>query len=412
MRYELLTLRGARLRLAITLAAAVLVFAVAAGNMLALATRNVALAQRLAGWSGTTVSKQAELLAQNPNSLKMLPTVKTAAIRAMSREPLDFKAARTLASIAVRQNNIPLARKLFSAVGRHTLREPVAHFWLMGDNYTRGRHTAFVREAEIILRQQPSMTPQIFLLFTRLVDSNFAREHLLKRLESNPEWRPGFLDAMGEKSENSAAAYALFRDLARSPAPPKSSELRVWLLHEVGRTDADELVRRWKSLQRPPLAERERLIRNPDFNGSLAPAPFDWTFFVPEGSFSEIGPSPTGTGKALYLEMTGRSDQTVATQLLDLTPGRYRIVASIYPISDLSRRDLTARLSCAVSKRFVPLTGTTIDAPLERWSKWRWDVAIPAGCRVQQLLLGMSPRALTADVRAYFDDFAITPLAR
>lgn len=411
MRYQLSTLRGARLRLAIALGVAGLVFAVAAGNMLALATRNVALAQQLAGWSGATVSKQAELLAQSPDSLKMLPAVKTASIRAMSREPLDFKAARTLASIAVRENDLPLARKLFSAVGRRTLREPVAHFWLMGDDYARGRYSAFIREAEILLRQQPEMAPQLYLLFTRLVDRNLARGHLLKRLEDNPQWRPGFLDAMGEKSENSAAAYALFRDLARSSAPPKPSELRVWLLHEVGRTDGVELVRRWKSLQRPPLAERERLIRNPDFNGSLAPAPFDWTFFVPEGSFAEIGRSPTGTGKALYLEMTGRSDQTVATQLLDLAPGRYSIAASIYPISDLSRRDLTVRLNCAAGERFVPLTGTTIDAPLERWSKWRWDVVIPAGCRVQQILLGTSPRALTADVRAYFDDFAITPLA-
>lgn len=412
MQYGRLTLKSARLRLIIALVVAALVFAFAASNMLALATRNVALAQQLAGWSGATASKQAELLAQNPNSLKMLPAVEAAAIRAMRREPLDFKAARTLASIAARRNDKPLARTLFSAVGRRTLREPVAHFWLMGDDYERGRYAAFVREAEIILRQQPEMAPQIHLLFTRLVDRNLAREHLLKRLESDPEWRPGFLDAMGEKSENSDAAYALLKDLARTPAPPRSSELRVWLLHEVGRTDAVELVRRWKSLQRPPLAERERLIRNPDFNGSLAPPPFDWAFFVPEGSFSEIGPSPTGTGKALYLEMTGRNDQTVATQVLDLPPGRYRIAASIYPISDLGRRDLTARLNCASGKRFAPLAETTIEAPLERWSKWRWDLAIPSGCRVQQLSLGMSPRALTADLRAYFDDFAITPLTR
>lgn len=412
MRDRLRSVRPAQLRMAAALAVAALVFAVAGGNMLALTTRNVALANRFAGWSPATVSKQAELLAQNPDSLKMLPAVKVAAIRAVSREPLDFKAARTLATIAVRQNDVPLARKLFSAVGSHTLREPLTHFWLMGDDYARGRYPSFVREAEIILRQQPEMTPQIFLLFTRLVDRNLAREHLLERLKTNPEWRPGFLDAMGEQSENSAAAYALYRDLARSAVPPKSSELRVWLLHEVGRTDADELVRRWRSLQRPPLAERERLIRNPDFNGSLAPPPFDWAFFVPEGSFSEIGPSPTGAGKALYLEMTGRSDQTVATQMLDLAPGRYRLAASIYPLSDLGRRDLTARLTCGSGKTFAPLAQTAMVAEPERWSKWRWDVTIPAGCRVQQLQLGMNPRELTADLRAYFDDFSITPLAR
>ncbi len=412
MRDRLRSLHPAQLRLAIALAAAALVFAIAGGNMLALSTRNVALAELLAEWSPATVSKQAELLAQSPDSLKKLPAVKVAAIRAVSREPLDFEAARTLATIAVRQNDETLARKLFSAVGSRTLREPLTHFWLMGDDYARGRYSSFVREAEIILRQQPEMTPQIFHLFTRLVDRNLARQHLLKRLETDPEWRPGFLDAMGENSENSAAAYALYRDLARSSAPPKSSELRVWLLHEVGRTDAEELVRRWKSLQRPPLAERERLIRNPDFNGSLAPPPFDWTFFVPEGSFSEIGPSPTGTGKALYIEMTGRSDQTVATQMLNLAHGRYRIVASIYPISDLSRRDLTVRLSCGAGKRFIPLNDSSIDAPIERWSKWHWDVSVPSGCQVQQLSLGMSARGLTADLRAYFDDFAITPLAR
>ena len=193
MRDGILGPPSARLRLSIALVAAALVFALAGGNILALSTRNVALARQLAGWSPATVSKEAELLAQNPGSLKMLPAVEVAAIRAVSREPLDFKAARTLATIAVRQNDLPLARKLFSAVGSRTLREPLTHFWLMGDDYARGRHSSFVREAEIILRQKPEMTPQIFLLFTRLVDRNLARQHLLKRLETNPEWRTRYL---------------------------------------------------------------------------------------------------------------------------------------------------------------------------------------------------------------------------
>ena len=399
-----------RARLALASAVALGVFALAAGNTLALSTRNVLLAQRLAGWSSATVSKTAELLAQNPNSLNMISAVEAAAIRAVIREPLDYRAARTLGSIAVRRNDEAMARALFGAVAERTLREPVSHFWLMADEYERGRHVAFIREAEIILRQKPEMTPQIFLLFTRVVDRNLARDHLLQRLGADPAWRPGFLDALGENSENSDAVYALFRGLQRTPAPPKAAELRVWLLHEVGRTDADELVRRWKSLQRPPLAERERMIRNPDFNGSLAPQPFDWTFFNTETSFAEVSPSPTGTGKALYLELTGRDDHTVAMQILDLAPGRYRIAASAYPIADLARDDLIATLSCARGKVFARHAQTAIDAPVERWSRWQWEVTLPAGCRVQQLAIGMSPRALTSDLRAYFDDWSITRL--
>ncbi|MFC4293979.1 hypothetical protein ACFO0A_02775 [Novosphingobium tardum] len=400
----------ARWKLAVAMAGALAAFAIGAGDTFALATRNPALAQSIAGWSGATKSKHAELLVQNARSLSAIPEVKSAAIAALVREPLDFNAARTLGSIAIRENDIPLGRAIFTAVGQQTLREPVSHFWLMSDTYARGRYGDFLKEAEVILRQKPEMSPQIFTLFTRLADGRRVTERLIQRLASRPEWRPGFFDVLGEQSTNSDAAYEFYTRLARTKAPPSPAELRVWLRHEVGRTDGDVLVGRWKSLQRPPLPARERLIRNPDFEGSVAPQPFDWTFYLPEGSFAEIGPSPDGPGKALYVEMTGRDNETVASQILDLAPGRYRFSARYYPVSDISRRELTISLTCAQGRNFSPLAKSALDATPERWSRWQWDVDLPAGCNVQQLSIGMEPRALTADARSYFDDFAVTRL--
>ena len=402
--------RGTTLRLLAAIMLALAVFAFFAANMLALSSPNVGLLKTVAPWSGATVSKEAELLVQQARGAGDIPTVRAAATAALRREPMDFEAARSLGSIAIREEKPRLGRTIFTTIGKQTLREPVTHLWLLGDTYEREDDAAFLREAEILFRHRPALAPQIYALFAAMVDEGAVTDRFIERLGEDPDWRPGFFGTMGETAKNSERIADVYTRTAKTTVPPRADELRVWLLYELSRGNPAAARDYWRKFQRPLLPAREKLIRNPDFEGSVAPQPFDWTFFRSESSFGEIGASPDGRGQALYVEMNGRENTEVAMQLLDLPAGRYRLDGRIYPVTDLSRREMIMSLGCTAKTNFSPVGRKILDAGVERWSPVSWTFEVPAGCTIQRLGIGMEPGALNAELAAYFDDFSLTEL--
>ena len=396
-----------RARLIAGLLAAGALIAAGGANTIALASANPMVLEALAPWSGVAASKAVEFEVQTALSAPNLVELRENALRALRREPIDFRAARSIALASLGSGDKERAEKIFRTVARHTLREPITHIWLISDAFENRRYGEFLREAEVVMRDQPGSSSQVFLMLTKLVDQRQVVPQIVEKVAAKPEWRSGFFDTFGEKSQNSAAAFDFYRRVKASGAPATASEQRVWLLHEIGRSDPAEVIRMWKVLQTQPLSAAERLLRNPGFEGTTAPQPFDWTFFLPEGSFAEVTGSPAGQGKSLYVEMTGRQPMTVARQVLDLPPGRYTVSYRAFLLTDPARKELRVALDCAQGRTFAPRIENAVVAARETWSRHKFDVTIPAGCAAQQLRIGMEPGGLSTSVQAYFDDFAI-----
>lgn len=394
-------------RLGLAVAAATVAIVAGTVNTIAMSTVNPALLKTLSKWSGEASGTLLDAQVQTARTAPELAGYRDDLVRTLEREPLDFRATRSLAFVDLAQNRTGRARSLLETNARYTLREPLTHIWLISDALERKNYGAFLRESEIVMRDRPKASQPVYELLTGMIDQSKMTDAIARKVAARPDWRAGFFDTFGEKSTNSAAAYDFFRRIAALGAPASSAEQRVWLLHEIGRTDTAEVVGRWKALQTEPLPADEALVRNPGFEGTTAPQPFDWTFYVPEGSFAEISNSPAGSGKALYAEFNGRGDQTVARQILDLVPGRYSLTYRVYPLSDLGRKDLKLRVDCATGKTFAPVVTHTVTAPVNAWSSRSFTFGIPAGCPAQQLVVGIEPGGLTAEVQTYFDDLTI-----
>lgn len=404
--------RRPRGRLVAALLAAGALIGAGGVNAVAMSTVNPLLLETLAPYSGTARSIWTELEVQTAQTAPDPQELRKKAVATLAREPLDFRAARTIALTELSEGRKDEARKLFRIVARNTQREPITHVWLLGDAFGAQRYGEFLREAEIVMRDQPESAVTVYVMLTSFVDEGKATDAILRKVAAKPEWRAGFFDTFGERSKNSDAAFDFYRRLKAAGAPASASEQRVWLLHEIGRTDTNEVVKRWRSLQSAPLPASERFVRNPGFEGSAAPQPFDWAFYVPEGSFSEITAAPDGAGKALYVEMVGRDNMTVARQILDLAPGRYTLSYRAFPLTELQRKDLRIGIDCASGRNFAPRVDHAVTGEREVWTRRSVRFALPAGCHAQQLTIGMQPGGLTANLQAYFDDFAIQPEGR
>lgn len=379
-------------------------------NALGLSSRNPILLKALAPYSGAAAANWTEVEVRTAQVAPDMESLREKSLDVLKREPLDFRAARTLALVDVFAKREDAARAKFAVIADHTLRESITHIWLMDDYYKRGDYRSFLDEGEIVMRAEPQTAASVYTLLTQLIDKGKMGPEIAQKVAAKPEWRAGFLDAFGEQSKNSEAAFSLFKSIKAQGAPASSSELRVWLLHELGRSGGSATVQRWKSLRIEPPGKGERYVRNGDMEGTTAPQPFDWTFFLPEGNFAEISASPNGPGKSLFVELKGRDPVIVARQVLDLPPGSYALDYRVFPLVDLSRRDLRIGIDCAQGNGFSPVVDHSVSGPLDGWSRGKLTFDVGTNCPAQQITIGMKPDGLTSSLQAYFDDFVITPI--
>lgn len=398
-----------KLRLTAALLVSAALVSVGSVNALGLSTRHPILLKALVPYSGVAAGNWVEVGVRTAQTVPNGAELRASALDVLRREPLDFRAARSIALADVLSKRNSAARSKFAVIARHTKREGLTHLWLMDDAYKRGEYGKFLDEAEIVMRVRPETTASIYALMTQMVDNGKIASEIARRVAARPEWRAGFLDAFGEKSTDSDAGYALFKQIKMLGAPASSSELRVWLLYELGRNGAARTTERWRDLRVEKRDLDTQTPRNGDLEGTTAPQPFDWTFFVPEDGYSEITDAPNGSGKSLYVEYSGRNAAVLARQVINLAPGRYSLTYSVFPLSDLARKDLRLGIDCAAMKGFSPVVSHAVVSGRDAWSRKEFQFVVPANCAAQQVTVGMQPDGLTSDLQAYFDDIRISP---
>ncbi|MFL6721471.1 MAG: hypothetical protein ACJ8FT_06675 [Sphingomonas sp.] len=130
----------------------------------------------------------------------------------------------------------------------------------------------------------------------------------------------------------------------------------------------------WAQAVGLPAASGE-LLHDASFSDRTAPAPFNWQL-----TSSTVGLAERQRGARLHILFYGQEDGTLASQLLLLQPGRYRL--SMQLLGDPARAHaLTWSLWC--DKAAEPAGSVTLDAAAARG----WQFEVPAGCAAQWLKL-------------------------
>lgn len=201
---------------------------------------------------------------------------------------------------------------------------------------------------------------------------------------------PGMLAAVLHYLADNGADPALVLNLAgRIPVGPMPDDLDDWrgplLKALVERGDAQGARKLWAVFGGIKESSTKGAIYDDSFRGLPGLPPFNWSL-----NASQIGAAERGKGGSIEVEYYGRDPGELATQLIVLSPGRYRLAFRVEgEIQDPQHR-LFWRIFCARADNVmlieVPIANITFSG-----KTLGGDFTVPADCPAQWLKLVGEP---------------------
>ena len=250
--------------------------------------------------------------------------------------------------------------------------------------------------------RDPRSLPAAYFLADRYfatgnLDRGLAEVAALARLAPNgPAGVGPYLAAYARNPANWPALRRLFRNNPRiaEPAlvnlavnvqtipallalldPRESAAQAAWLAPALKTlTEAGQYAKARALWARASGVKSNPLIYDSSFSDEAAPPPFNWSL-----TSSAVGLAEREAGGRLHLVFYGRQDGILATQLLLLQPGSYRMSMKLSGDSD-NAKSLVWSIWC--DNAAMPIGSVTLDAATRGW---RFDV--PQGCDAQWLKL-------------------------
>jgi hypothetical protein len=290
--------------------------------------------------------------------------------RISAKAPLSPEAFLMAGAIAQSQGRYTAGEALLTAARDRDPRSRGARF-LLADRYLRtGRITAALIEMQALVSLQ-SRGVEVFgpslAAFARTPGAGPQLKAFFKRY---PRSEASVLSILARDADNADLVLALAND--RRPNPDWRGTL-VSALASDGQFAKAHAT--WARLSGVPA--RPGLF-NADFAALTAPPPFNWS--LPETNEGVAEMDGEGGLSVLYY---GRAKAVLASQLLLLPPGNYRLAMTV-TAGDGGQGALHWLVRCA--KPDKPL----LDLPL-RAGLVAADFAVPAGCEAQWLRLQAMP---------------------
>lgn len=270
--------------------------------------------------------------------------------------------------------NQVLATKSFQAAELRDGRSIPARYFLAEQYFRSGDTSRGLREIAILARMVPNGVDNLAPFIASYAKDPRNRPHLLALFRSDRLIEQAALRILASDAANAD----LILDLARhSNAAPLWGDRLLQTLVAAGQYQKARAV--WSRLA--GLAPSQgQLIFDPGFKGSDAPAPFNWSL-----TSSTAGLAERQSGGRLHVIFYGQEDGVLATQLLTLAPGRYRLGMRI---SGDAARPLTWTVTCARAKE--PLLAFSLTDAKRAAQGLSFEV--PQGCEAQYLeLTGKAP---------------------
>jgi hypothetical protein len=208
---------------------------------------------------------------------------------------------------------------------------------------------------------------------------------------SQPALENDVLTALAQDARNTDAVLALSDAGHRTP---QSQWLPVLLSSLVANGDYARARAIWSSVG-GGHAGRD-LVFDPRFSAPDPPPPFNWSL----GS-STVGLAERQPGAKLHVIFYGNQDGVLASQLLLLPPGQYRLQMQL---AGSSAHPELLRWSIRCDKSSEPIGDIAIDQAAARG----WTFAVPASCPAQRLELIGRSADVAQQAEATITGFAMT----
>jgi hypothetical protein len=304
-----------------------------------------------------------------------------AARHAMARAPLAEEPFLLEALKALARGENARAERLLVEARRRNPRSRMTRLILL-DRYMRsGRIPQAAEEITVLNRLIPAASDVLVPELAKFARDPATRPALVDVLSSDPGLRERVLTnlAMG------GADPELVTGLAAA-AGGGSGENQPWqeamIASLVGRGEIARAYRIWSAL--PGVRPQEGGLYDPRFQGLPGPPPFNWKLTA-----GNAGVAERGQGGGLQVEYYGRAPLELASQMLRLAPGRYRLAARVEGDASGEGARLAWRLQCAgggAEIASLPLRGINYSPRVVGA-----EFTVSPGCAVQTLRLDGTP---------------------
>lgn len=268
-----------------------------------------------------------------------------------------------------------LAQQAFEAAEHRDPRSLPARYFL-ADQYLRGGQVARgLAEFAALARLAPNgiggASPYV---------AAYARDpsrwpQMRALFRANPDLQEASLEALATDAANAPAILALADSAHRNAHSPWLQPLLAAL---VAKGQFAEAKRIWASVA--GVGSRSgQLLFDAGFSDATSPPPFNWAL-----TSSAVGLAERQPGGRLHVIYYGQDDGVLASQLLVLPPGRYRLAMTVSG-GAAGGGPMRWTLTCANAP--APFTSAGLDA----LARGAWTFDVPAGCGAQRLdLVGTS----------------------
>lgn len=320
-------------------------------------------------WSGLTDIASATRSGR-PVPADVLQRINRAATKApLAPEPFLVRGVQ--AQLA---GNEPLAARAFEAAELRDGRSVPARYFL-ADHYLRtGDAARGLREIAVLARMIPNGVASLSPFVATYAKDRRNWPQLRALFRSDPQLEDAALGTLATDPSNADIVLQLATPRPAGP-PPVWTERLVAGLVTAGSYDKAYAV--WRAAAHPNGA-RGSLIYDPGFSDASAPGPFNWTL-----TSSTLGLAERQKAGRLHVVYYGQDDGVLASQLLLLKPGHYRLAMQI--TGDFKNAaSLAWTVTCANSKTQL------LNLRLAASTQGAFDV--PANCPAQRLeLSGSAP---------------------
>jgi tetratricopeptide (TPR) repeat protein len=329
----------------------------------------------------------------------------------VQRSPLSPAAARTLGYVADARGHPDRALKLMKFSLRLSRRDLATHLWFI--NYYVGSDdlSSALNHYDMALRTS-SLAHHVLMpiLIQSTEDARLIRP-LARILVRRPVWKDDFIRDVISKGPSAVHVAMLAQDLSASGNG--FSEVRTSNL-------ADRLVAEGHFFVAAKLTKRDyqrTTVTNGNFENDIGLSPFEWKLTqdfdfgaaIDTNAALQNPAANNGKGRArLQIDAAMGRGGEVASQLLLLPPGRYRLSANAGATAESMAGLAYWTVMCTPDPTTVILT---VEVPMssrtDRGSEAEFEVST-TGCTAQKLALSIRSSSDTRGYSGWVDNVTVT----
>lgn len=332
---------------------------------------------------------------------------------ALAKDPSAAQGYRILGQVASLLGDDVEAKAMMEIAAARSLREHIAHFWLMRHAIDGRDYAVAANHAETILRTNPRLhaivTPSLVEMAASEKGSDAVWDLMARNLPARHQVFSGFVSSVGD----ARTPLSLLLHLKTTPHPPQPNEIKFYLnflitnkLYELAYNTLLQF------LPADQLSATGHLF-NGRFQFPLAGYAFDWTISARAGVIAEILAAPEGkSGNALQVEFrTGQIDFPGVSQTVMLRPGTYQFKGQ-YRGTLVGRRGLKWHVTC-VEKPSVRIGESQMFLGIApAWQAFSFPLTVgEEGCLAQMVRLELDARSASERLvtgSMWFTDLEIT----